>query len=93
MMKGTEFLKIAITAILSMFLTVVVLSSTVINKKANKEYVDKRDQEITIKLDQTVRDFRSQDVQIKADFQREINRANTTLDEVQKDIKKILERI
>jgi len=88
-----EYLKIIITAILSVFMTLVVMSGTVIKRKADKAYVDAQDAKIEIRIDRNEADYRRQDAQLKAAYQREINKVNNTLDEVQKDIKTILTKL
>lgn len=89
----TEILKIMITAILSVFMTVVLLSGTVIRNKADKKYVDKQDSKLEKKIETVEENYKEEDKKLKADYIREMNRMNGVQEIIQTDIKKILEKI
>jgi hypothetical protein len=53
-MKKNDIFKIAVTSIASIFITIVILSFTVIGSKANKDYVDEQDKEIRTEIKTTM---------------------------------------
>jgi hypothetical protein len=81
----SEIVKIIITALLSVLMTVVVLSGTVIGRKADKEYVDKQDEQIKT-------EFRTADKELKTDFLNIIEEIKEMQKESRDDIKELLKR-
>jgi hypothetical protein len=63
-----EYMKIIVTAILSVFMTLVVLSGTVIKNKADKDYVDAQDLEIKEEIKATMSDHEKIHQETKAQF-------------------------
>ena len=81
----SEILKIFLTILLSSSMTVVVLSGTVINRKADKKYVD--DQDDKIKLE-----YKEADETLKEVFLNEIKEVKEMQKEIRTDIKELIKK-
>lgn len=89
----SEMLKITISSILSILMTIVVLSGTVIGKKADKEYVDKQDDKIETHINKIEADYQRKDQELKADYLRQATEIKESQKTMQEDIKKILQKL
>lgn len=88
-----EYLKLTVVSILSVFMTLVVMSGTVIKNKADKTYVDKEDSKLDVKIESVKTDYKKECEVLKADFLREVTQIKNSQNTTQSDIKKILEKI
>ena len=73
---ASKIIEIAITAILSVFMTLVVFSGTIIRNKADKDYVDKQDSEIRIEIKTSMSDhekIHDSDRRMLKQMQQDIN--------------------
>lgn len=87
-----DFLKIFITAVISMLMTFVVMSGTVISKKADKDYVDEQDKELQDKIEKVEDEYKEECKELKKDFLRIVEEIKGVNSEMQKDIKELLKR-
>lgn len=79
----TEIGKIILTAFLSFLISFVVISQTIISRRATIEYVDKQDYLIR-------EDMKLGDETLKNDFIREVDKLNETVIIISEDIKELL---
>jgi len=87
-----EIGKIIVAAIISIFSTYIVMSKTIIEKKADVDYVNVQDDRLEKEIIKVSLDYKEKDKELKEDFIRIVEKIDKTITEQGKDIKELLKR-
>lgn len=89
---ASEIVKILASIILSSLMTIVIMSGTVIKSKADKDYVDKEDKKLYVKIEKVRDDYEKDCEVLKEDFLREVKEMKESQQTIESDIKELLKR-
>lgn len=89
---ASEIVKILASIILSSLMTIVIMSGTVIKGKADKDYVDKEDKKLDVKIEKVRNDYEKDCEVLKEDFLREVKDMKESQQTIESDIKELLKR-